>query len=77
MGYAMVVHGTTLIMSVAHKIKQVLTAIGEDRLDPGAGFCSLEEFLSARTDCPLRKPYNQAPVSCVPKPFPRLFDSLR
>lgn len=44
MGFEMVVHGTTLIMRVAAAMRETLQAIKDDRLDPSAGFVSIEEF---------------------------------
>jgi 2,3-dimethylmalate lyase len=46
MGFAMVVHGTTLAMCVAKTMHEALQAIRQDRLDPAA-FWSLDEFTSA------------------------------
>ncbi|MEX1306351.1 MAG: isocitrate lyase/PEP mutase family protein [Rhodovibrionaceae bacterium] len=44
LGFEMIVHGTTLIMRVAEAMRETLQAIKEDRLDPSAGFASIEEF---------------------------------
>ena len=44
LGFEMVVHGTTLVMRVAAAVRETLQAIKEDRLDPQAGFASIEEF---------------------------------
>lgn len=46
MGFAMVVHGTTMAMSVARAIEETLTAIASDTLDP-TGFWSLPQFTQA------------------------------
>ena len=49
LGFEMIVHGTTLIMRIAEAMRETLQAIKEDRLDPEAGFASIEEF-KAMTD---------------------------
>jgi 2-methylisocitrate lyase-like PEP mutase family enzyme len=47
MGFAMVVHGTTLAMAVARTIKDVLASIKQDRLDPAHGFATFAEYKQA------------------------------
>ena len=44
LGYAMIVHGTTLIMRVAKVVQDTLAAIKADRLEPNAAFLTLEAF---------------------------------
>ncbi|MBM3557474.1 MAG: isocitrate lyase/PEP mutase family protein [Alphaproteobacteria bacterium] len=44
MGFAMIVHGTTLIAGVAHAATRILASIREDRLDPAGGYMSLEDY---------------------------------
>jgi 2-methylisocitrate lyase-like PEP mutase family enzyme len=46
MGFAMVVHGTTLVMSVAKALEDSLAAIKADRLDP-ADYWTLSKFTEA------------------------------
>ena len=47
MGFAMVVHGTTLTMAVLHTMTNVLSAIKADRLDPAAGFATFAQYKDA------------------------------
>ncbi len=47
MGFAMVVHGTTLTMAVLRTVADVLAAIKADRLDPARGFASFAAYKEA------------------------------
>jgi 2-methylisocitrate lyase-like PEP mutase family enzyme len=44
MGFAMVVHGTTLVSAVADRLRTLLADLQADRLDPSSGFATLDEF---------------------------------
>ena len=44
MGYAMIIHGTTLIMHVAGTVKRMLELVRDDRVDELEGAMSFQEY---------------------------------
>lgn len=47
MGFAMVVHGTTLVMAATHAVSAALAAIKADRLNPDVGFATFDGYKAA------------------------------